>query len=259
MKNTRIKLNIINIIVFSLAAIIIFSGSRAISKLENNIDMTKISIEEQWREQAQAHIEHTIRAFDNDINSGFVDPHNDESVAEWVRKNYTNIGGIHSNGWVGDIGSGDIIDDQCISRMVIKNSDKDNKKRIISDNFLYDDKNKDQIDKIIKLIMNGKTPKYGDAIQYEIDGTTEWIEFNYYPLLGGLDREYRTIYGKENQTYKRYVFVIGVRSSDIYYKCSEIILNQKCTIILLYIIMFASCFFSIILMSVLFYKYVYTY
>ena len=259
MKNVRIKLNIINIIAFSLTAIIIFSGSRAINKLENNIDKIQKSAEDIWREQAQSHIEQTIRTFNNDINSGFVDPHNDESVAAWIRKNYTNVGSIHSNGWVGEIGSGDIIDDQHISRMVIKNSDADGKRRIISDNFLYDDKNKEQIDKIVELIMDGKTPKHGDSIKYEVNGNIEWIEYNYYPLLGGLDGEHRTVYGQSNDVYKRYVFVLGVRACDVYNKYSEIILNQENIIILLYIIMFASCFFSIILMSVLFYKYAYTY
>lgn len=260
MKNTRMKLNLVNIITFSLTVIIIFAGSRTISRLEHSMYKLSKSAENSWREQARANIEHTIYTLNNDIKNGYVDPHDDESMVKWVRENYTGLRGtgLHSSSWVGEIGSGNIIDDQCNARMVIEKSNGVNRK-IISDNFITDTENNDQIDKIISLIQEGKSSKYGDRVFYDINGVPEWIEFNYYPLFGGIDGEYSTTYGEPNGDYKRYVFVLSVKSDNINSKYTELLNNQRSAIILVYVIMFSACLFSIILMSILFYKYRYTY
>lgn len=248
MSKIRIRLNIINIAIFTLVALIIYSGSAVISRTRDNIDTLEYTIEQHWRQQARLSINHTIKVFDSDIHEGLVDPYNNNSVSKWADTNFNKLynGSGITNNWIGELGSGKILDNNT-SKLVIKSDDTS---KIFADKYTNYD-NSDNIIKIIEKIKSGTPTDYNDNIWCSIDGMPEWIEYSYYPIYTGLDGAHEIIDGEKNENYRRFVFVLGTKSSEVLKHYSGIINKQKNIILFIYITIILSFISSIIFMFII--------
>lgn len=251
-KARQIKLNILNIVVFTIIGIILFTGSRAIYTIETSVDILKSQLEQHWREQARNTLDDVINQFDNDSTNGLIDLYDNASIGSWTNIHFSGIrnGGPTSDGWVAELASEEFIDDQ--------SEDCSRDEFEINGRFFKDEAimhvDPELAEKVLNRIRSGEPTKYGENIWWNFDGEPEWIEFKFYPIKRGLGGEPRTIGGIKNESFRRFVFVLGTQSDEIYAPYKSYILRQESIIKYLYILITTSFISSIIFMFVVIFK-----
>lgn len=255
-----IRLNILNVAVFAITGLIFFAGSSAVFKIDRSMVDLKTDIEQHWREQARNTLNHTLDVFEKDYMLDLVDLYDNGSIEEWANKNFSGIrnGSSTSDGWIGEIGEGIIISDQSPDCMIFV-EDEDIENPVIEKDRYFKNEHIGHVDPeqaklVFKRISSGAKTTYGDNIWWKFNEDEEWLEFAYYPNINGVDGEYRTVKGAKNDKFKRYVFVLGTQSEEIFSKYTMVFEKQRVIKYLIYFTMFVSFISSVIFMTVIIFK-----
>ena len=244
--STRVKFNLINIIVFTICGIIVFIGNGIINDIDNNSINLKNRIEQHWRQQARYHISSIISQLDEDYHNDIVDLYDNESLYKWSSLRFNGIrnGSPSSDGWIAELGTEEFIYNQDIE-------DIDN------DIIYFNDKISNSVNSSIEPVFNrirlGIPSQYGENIQLDNNGGKTWIEFAYYPINNGLKGESYIVRGKKNENYRRIVVVVETKSHEIYKNYESYFIEQDKIIGNTYITIIASIILGILfLLSILF-------
>lgn len=253
------KINIIFIIaslIFSMLLLISGVLLKDITTYKQNLQQ---SIEASKRQSSRYLLKDVIDRLDIAVKMGYVDPNNSNSIAQWSAINFSGLrnGTDTSNGFVilieGDTAR--IIEDSSVD--CANNTDgtpiiNTEKQQRLIDNEPIKHKDPTLAKYVYSKIKLAQDTTLYDNYTWNFDGSPEWLEWAVFPtnISLGVNNEPRTIAGYANSNYKKYIFVLGTQSDEVFSRFTKAFNQINEMIKLIYAVLFI---FLIFIISGLFY------
>lgn len=240
--STRIiKLNAINLLIFSICFMILVISNLCINKVNNNINVLKNNIEQHWREQARHTIDHSLLQLKTDHHNNLVNIYDNTSLNNWAVNRVDGIrnGSESSRGWLGKLEfKGDKLDNIDVIYNI------ENIKC-----FTYDLRSHENIiinDEVMQLRL-GKPNENGDHQKWDINGDIIWIEYDF--LIDTLEEN------KDTNICEKVIMTIEIHSKEIFSRYNTYFNKQQGLIYCVYTILISSIILCITVLSIIVIKY----
>lgn len=237
--STRVKFNIITIIIFSLCGVLLSIGSNNIERIQENTNDLKEDIEQHWREQSRYSINNIIKQLDIDYKDGLVDIYDNNSLQKWADIRFDDVknGSLYSDGWIAELETSEYIFTQSTmtrNEIIV---------RCYTDKSQYN-MDSNILDSILNRISTGIPSSYGDNIEFITKDGSVWVEFSYYPIYH--------ITNQEESSDKRIIVAIETKSEEIFKRYESYFTKQQQLIIHTYVVLYTLVFLGIILLTTIF-------
>jgi len=214
-KNSIIKQNMINVIVFTICILLILTGNHIITKISKTKEEIKNNIEIEWRQQAKRTLFNLQEQFMYDVRHGVLDPTDELQLQEWAKRN---ISGILNGGPTGDAFMINLSDEKFIWD---GSPDCAKPEFITNGRYMKDEAemhvNPEQAESILnKMRLGISTINTYEKNWWNFDGSPELLEWVVIPPgFSGFNYEPITIGGVKNPNYNKILIALGTQQDEI--------------------------------------------